>query len=119
MFVENKKLAQDGDFLEPLLAVSDQEQRLMPDVEQSVHIDLESQTWIKEDSVPLVATETHSSTFFFCLRYIFLSVFLCICTLSLDMTFPLQTNQDVQMVGSSHNCKVLNLVFILNLPEPD
>jgi hypothetical protein len=40
----------------------------MPDVEQSVYIDLESQTWIKEDPVPLVATETHSSTFFFCLR---------------------------------------------------
>lgn len=76
MFVENKKWARDGDFLEPLLAVSDQEQRLMPDVEQSVYIDLESQTWIKEDPVPLVATETHSSTFFFCLRYVFLSVFL-------------------------------------------
>jgi hypothetical protein len=76
LFVENKKWAQDGDVLEPLLAVSDQEQRSMPDVEQSVYIDLESQTWIKEDPVPLVATETHSSTFFFCLRYVFLSVFL-------------------------------------------
>ncbi len=75
-FVENKKLARDGDFLEPLLAVSDQEQRLMPDGEQSVYIDVESQTWMKEDPVPLVATETHSSTFFFCLRYVFLSVFL-------------------------------------------
>ncbi|CAM6038254.1 unnamed protein product [Sphagnum compactum] len=68
LFVENKKWARDGDVLEPLLAVSDQEQRLIPDVEQSVYIDLESQTWIKEDPVPLVATQTHSSTFFFCLR---------------------------------------------------